>query len=698
MRRLCEERGLSFRFEPTADGGEEFVLEDTSHDADAPYPSGIVLVAHAGLEGTSPVAADATRERRRRAGKVTVRDYDPVHPQVKLEGYAKGGGAREQDVEVYEAPGGFQTPNEAHARAKIRLESLRASATRAIFRTNALALAPGSSMTIKESPSGSRIVHAAGDYFVVGVETRWSVEANAFHAVVEAIPRDVPFRLPRVTPRPRIAGVQSAFVSGQQGQEIHPDELGRVHLCFHWDVYGHKDHRSSLPVRVAQPHVSGPMLVPRIGWEVFAAFEDGDPDRPYVLGRSYNEKQPPPLPLPANKTVCSIGTDSSPGAGARTAVLFDDADGRQLLSIHAPFGMDKTVLRNQTVQTRKNESAQVGADLLSNVGGSEQVSVHRGFMGHYGSRRISVGAAQHQIVAGDFVSDVGSETVAVSRLCGEQVGNPVQGAANLLFSTMLAKIGARGTAGAIVAAGLGVGRAAVEGYGAGGEKGAANAAKMGAAGVAMAAMACVPGGEAILACVTGSAQPLPWDHGRPPQGEAAPGGGGAGASGADGGPAGPGPGHRSTFASSSYSEFVGGVYAVATPGSISWVTVGPSTLLINGSHATKTVHGGMQVLGGMNESVGSLTLHSKGALGRKVLGLMRRSVTGALKVNAGGEYQIDAKAVLTLKAKTLTLSGGPVTFTCGSSKISADSDGVFIEAATIHITGKSKQSGSLTLR
>ena len=37
-------------------------------------------------------------------------------------------------------------------------------------------------------------------------------------------------------------------------------------------------------------------------------FEDGDPDRPLVLGRSYNGKQLPPLALPASKTVTSIAT------------------------------------------------------------------------------------------------------------------------------------------------------------------------------------------------------------------------------------------------------------------------------------------------------------------------------------------------------------------------------------------------------
>ncbi|KYG11087.1 hypothetical protein BE21_08740 [Sorangium cellulosum] len=697
IRRVCEEHGLYFRFEPNGDGNDEiFVLEDDSTAAEDATPDGIPLVPRSALDDPRPVAVDASRRLRRAVGKVTLRDYNPDRPQLSLEASASGGIGAEQEVEVYEAPGGFTSPAEGEARARIRLESLRADAARVSFDTNALALSPGAGCRLIEPPDGHGVVRIAGEHVVTAVQLRWDAAEGVFRASVDAIPRRVPFRLPKITPRPRIPGVQSAWVTGERGQEIHPDALGRVHLRFHWDLHGETDHRSSLPVRVIQPQAPGGMVVPRVGWEVFVMFEDGNPDRPVVLGRSYNQMQPPPLALPANKTVTSLATDSSPGAGARTVLQMDDAAGREHLLLHAPFAKDTSVTRKRAVQTLKNENLQIGATLKADIGGNESLSVHLGFLGGYGSRSVKVGAAQYQSAGGNFVSQVGSETDVVLGMLAEQVGNPVRGAANLAVSAALSKIGTKGVAGQIAAATLGAARAAYEGYQAKGADGALAAARDSAMG---SAMALLPGGDAIMAAVKGSSRPMPWDHGRPDQGTAAPGGGGAGAGGAEGGPAGPGPGHRSIAASSSYTEAVGALYAVMTPGPVSWVTVGPATTLINGSHTSKAAKAGLRVGGGLGEWLGSLNINSTGVIGRNVTGIMSSDVKGALRVNAGGTYTLTAKSALTLKVQgNLQIGGSPITFRCGASELTATPGGVKIKSPSITITGSSNQSGSLTHR
>ncbi|WP_437575916.1 type VI secretion system Vgr family protein [Sorangium sp. So ce887] len=695
IRRVCEEHGLYFRFE--ADGDDEvFVLEDDSAGAEAPYPDGISLVARSPLDEPRPVAVDTARRLRRAAGKVILRDHGPDQPRLSLEGKASGGLDAEQDVEVYEAPGGFASPAEGEARAKIRLESLRAEAARLSFDTNALALSPGARCRLVEAPDHHGLVQAAGEHVVTRVELRWDAVEAVFRAGVGAIPARVPFRLPKITPRPRIAGVQSAWVTGERGQEIHPDALGRVHLRFHWDLHGEADQRSSLPVRVIQPHLPGPMLVPRVGWEVFVMFEDGDPDRPVVLGRSYNEEQRPPLSLPANRTVTSIATDSSPGAGARTAIQMDDAAGREHVLVNAPFAMETRVQGDHKAQALKNEDLQVGAALKAEVGGDESISVRLGYIGGYGARSVKVGAAQHQSSGGNFVSEVGTETDLVAGMLVEQVGDPVKGAASLAASALLSKVSARGVAGQIAASTIGASRAAHEAYKAKGAEGALAAVKDSALG---SAMSLLPGGESILAAVQGSSRPMPWDHGRPAQGEAAPGGGAAGAGGAGGGPAGPGPGHRSVVAGTSYTEAVSALYAVTTPGPVSWVTAGPATTLINGSHTSSAASAGVQVGGGLGEWLGSLNISSRAAIARSVAGVMTSDVKGALRIGAGGSFTLTAKSALTLEVNgSLRLGGSPITFTCGASEISATPAGVTIKSPSITITGSSKQSGSLTHR
>jgi len=98
---------------------------------------------------------------------------------------------------------------------------------------------------------------------------------------------DPTFRPPRVTPRPRVGGLQTALVLGS-GQDGEPDidYNGRVKVRFHWDTAA----TSSCRVRVSQlaaqrsSGVRGTMWYPRKGDEVLVDFLDGDPEQPVVVG------------------------------------------------------------------------------------------------------------------------------------------------------------------------------------------------------------------------------------------------------------------------------------------------------------------------------------------------------------------------------------------------------------------------------
>lgn len=172
--------------------------------------------------------------------------------------------------------------------------------------------------------------------------------------VVGALPSSVPYRPQRRTPRMRMPGPQSAIVVGPEGDEIHTDEFGRVKVHFHWDRYDESNAKSTCWIRVSQPWAGkewGGYFIPRVGQEVIVDFLNGDPDRPIVIGRVYNDDQRIPFGQP---TYSGFKTRSTPG-GAPTnfnALRFRDDKGKEQVFIHAERRMDVRVKKNkyETVQ------------------------------------------------------------------------------------------------------------------------------------------------------------------------------------------------------------------------------------------------------------------------------------------------------------------------------------------------------------
>jgi type VI secretion system secreted protein VgrG len=706
VRRLCEDEGLYFRFEPR-DGFDALVLEDTSSSAPAAPGGTLPLVEHTQLAPDRATAWACRERRRRRAGRVTLRDYDPEHPALGLEGVAQAGKDVEKGVEVYQAPGRFKNADDGAARARVALESLRAEARAIGFHSTALSLAPGLTFNLEASPDYEGGARPEGDHLVVALEHRWRSDAPRYELEVTAIPLAVPYRLPRRTPRPSIAGLHSAVVTGPAGQEIHPDAAGRVRVRFPWDREGPTDHTSSLPVRVAQPNLPGSLLIPRVGWEVIVAFEDGDPDRPVIVGRAYNAQHPPPFALPANKTITSLATASSPGGACQNAVHVDDAAGRQHMAWSAGSGKTTIVANNMVTQTVGNELCTVGSQTFA-IGGDEKVSVKLVYATSAASQSLSVGASQTIRVKGDMAITSGSESVTVGRLLFEKVGNPITGAVALaeaaamevagsqLGSMMSSIKGIPGCAGLLVGPALAAVSGAVHG---GIEGGASGAAKQAGLAAAQATIGHIPGGDAVTAAVTGTGF-APWNVPRDQDGKGsvASGGGAGGPSAAAAGPAGPGPGHRVTNVGGAMTELIGGSHGVMTPGMIRWTTIGRSLFVVGGSHNIQAANVSTRTMGGSVDRAASLRLTAlAGDIVRAVKTAMHRSVGGSLTVSAGKDYRLKAGGALSLKiGGSASLTGGIVVFHCGGSSVSISSGGVLLKASRVTINGQAQQSGKAT--
>ena len=115
------------------------------------------------------------------------------------------------------------------------------------------------------------------------------------------------------------------------------DPFGRVQVRFWWDA---AESTTSCWVRVAQVWAGnswGACFWPRVGHEVVVSFEDGDPDRPLIVGSVYNSTNMPPYPLPANQYIAGWKSLTEGGDPSKNyhQILISDEKGAEVVHIHA---------------------------------------------------------------------------------------------------------------------------------------------------------------------------------------------------------------------------------------------------------------------------------------------------------------------------------------------------------------------------
>ena len=198
------------------------------------------------------------------------------------------------------------------------------------------------------------------------------------HNAFTSIPDSVTFQPAPVTPKPLGHEVQASIVTGPAGEEIHPDEFGRVRLQFNWDRDGETDDSSSCWIRVSQIHAGktfGDIDIPRIGEEVIVEFEHGDPDRPIIVGRAYHTETMPPFGLPGAKNVSGLKSNSTQGSSGYNEFILNDTKDNEIRE-HGQFDKDSTIehdLREHVLNDRvpavtNNETITIGVDRTETVG------------------------------------------------------------------------------------------------------------------------------------------------------------------------------------------------------------------------------------------------------------------------------------------------------------------------------------------
>lgn len=331
--RLMEEEGIFYFFTFT-NGGHKMVLGDAT-SAHVACTDAATLRYGPGVGGRNMVDV-ITRfefESRLVSLKHTFSDYNYLTPTTAL---LADNSASAGKGEQYEYPGGHQVLADGTQRAKIRVEADQVESNVAHGDSYCYPLTAGTKFTLADHfRTDLNISHVVRTVTHTASNEKYT---NGF----EVFPATVPFRPPRVTARPRVAGSQTAFVVGPSGEEIWTDEHGRIKIQFHWDRVGKKDENSSCWVRVSQAWAGqgwGSLFLPRIGHEVVVSHVDGDPDRPIVTGSVYNKEKTTPVALPSMQTQSTIKSRSSKSGTAGNEMRLEDKKDAEEYYMHAQKDM-----------------------------------------------------------------------------------------------------------------------------------------------------------------------------------------------------------------------------------------------------------------------------------------------------------------------------------------------------------------------
>lgn len=183
-------------------------------------------------------------------------------------------------------PPGFE-PQRARAvtlddyQTQLQAESERAigGAVTATGQSRTQSLLAGNTLTI------NGVSEAQGTFGLIRVVHTWTPKGYVNNFVC------TPWKDYR-NPQPPAAHVWSGIVSARVVDQNDPKKMGRIKVQFFWQTDG-----STHWARATSPHAGpdrGFMFMPEVGDEVAVAFEDGDPERPVILGSLWNGVQTAP--------------------------------------------------------------------------------------------------------------------------------------------------------------------------------------------------------------------------------------------------------------------------------------------------------------------------------------------------------------------------------------------------------------------
>ena len=418
--RLMEQYGIFYFFEHEAEKHTVVLSDSKSAHAYCPGQRSARLDITAGGPDDADVITQWSIEQEFRSGKYSLADFNFEKPTLDLSSSVTStiDVPAMQSCEIYDYPGGFKTKEDAATAVRVRIEQEESAHKRIHGAGVCRAFGAGYKFEFEHPfrPDANmacvltELRHSAsvGSNYTGGDEI-----PESYSNIFRCIPYAVPFRPPSTSRKPVVHGLQTAIVVGPSGEEIYVDKHGRVKVQFHWDRHGQYNEKSSCWVRVATMAAGkqwGGIMIPRIGWEVVVAFEEGDPDRPLIVGSVYNAGQTAPYKLPDEKTKSTLKTNTTKGGGGFNEIRIDDNSGKEQIFVHGQKDLHirikndvfETIVNDRHVSVKNEHVSEIGADNHIHVKGNQNEKID-------GAVSLKAGQDILQKAGMKFAADAGTE-------------------------------------------------------------------------------------------------------------------------------------------------------------------------------------------------------------------------------------------------------------------------------------------------
>ena len=405
VKRWLEREGITFFVRHESGRGEVLVLSDHAE----PWQETPTLDGHpvllAGPEGATH-AAETFRswqwERRATITGALVADHDWTRPDYDPNaGKARPGRRVRRECASGLRFGGYDqsgshaySQDDAASQSALRMEGARSRSRVATATGNVTGLGAGQRLSVEGLDGDERamlviaVTHSGHAPEVLTERADGREDAARYANTVVCIPGAQRFRPERVTPWPRVSGVELARVEGPDPHAPSTECHGRVKVRFRWDERGESPSRESCFVPVVQAWAGaryGFTFVPRAGMEVAVDFVGGDPDRTIVVGAIYNGENRHAEELPRHRSRSGIRTASLDDVTRYNELVFDDETHREEVFLRAQ--------RNLREQVLSDHIATVGHDRTERIGHDHGETIGR-------DHRIHVGRDEDQVVEG----------------------------------------------------------------------------------------------------------------------------------------------------------------------------------------------------------------------------------------------------------------------------------------------------------